>query len=265
MIYEIESIDDPRVRCFASLTDNQLRLRLDMDRAMFIAESPKVITTALDSGFEPVAILCERRHLDGDAAQIVKRCEDVDVFTGTREVLSGLTGYTLTRGVLCAMCRPDKLSVSQVVEGAHRVVVLDGVSDTTNIGAIFRSAAALGVDGILLTRQSCDPFNRRAIRVSMGSVFRIPWTYCDDPVGELRSQDFTIIAMALRDDALSLDDPALLSIDRLALIMGTEGDGLSQTVIDSADMTVRIPMAHGIDSLNVAAATAVAVYTLRRR
>ena len=178
---EITSLDDERVRMFSSLTEAQLRSRLDPEKAVFIVESPKVIHVALDAGYEPVAMLCERRHLTGDAASIIECCPAMEVFTGSREMLSSLTGYVLTRGVLCAMRRPADRCVAEVTEGAKRVVVIDGVTDTTNIGAIFRSAAALGIDGVLLTRQSCDPFNRRSVRVSMGSVFLVPWAWLDGP------------------------------------------------------------------------------------
>lgn len=262
---EITSLDDERVRMFSSLTEAQLRSRLDPEKAVFIVESPKVIHVALDAGYEPVAMLCERRHLTGDAASIIERCPAMEVFTGSREMLSTLTGYVLTRGVLCAMRRPADRSVAEVTEGAKRVVVIDGVTDTTNIGAIFRSAAALGIDGVLLTRQSCDPFNRRSVRVSMGSVFLVPWAWLDGPVSALRERGFSTAAMALRKDSVNVDDPQLMGEQRLAIIMGTEGDGLAQEVIDSADYTVCIPMAHGVDSLNVAAASAVAFWQLCRR
>lgn len=262
---EITSLDDERVRMFSSLTEAQLRSRLDPEKAVFIVESPKVIHVALDAGYEPVAMLCERRHLTGDAASIIERCPTMEVFTGSREMLSSLTGYVLTRGVLCAMRRPADRSVAEVTEGAKRVVVIDGVTDTTNIGAIFRSAAALGIDGVLLTRQSCDPFNRRSVRVSMGSVFLVLWAWLDGPVSSLRERGFATAAMALRKDSVNVDDPQLMGEQRLAIIMGTEGDGLAQEVIDSADYTVCIPMAHGVDSLNVAAASAVAFWQLCRR
>lgn len=262
---EITSLDDERVRMFSSLTEAQLRSRLDPEKAVFIVESPKVIHVALDAGYEPVAMLCERRHLTGDAASIIERCPAMEVFTGSREMLSSLTGYVLTRGVLCAMRRLADRSVAEVTEGAKRVVVIDGVTDTTNIGAIFRSAAALGIDGVLLTRQSCDPFNRRSVRVSMGSVFLVPWAWLDGPVSSLRERGFSTAAMALRKDSVNVDDPQLMGEKRLAIIMGTEGDGLAQEVIDSADYTVCIPMAHGVDSLNVAAASAVAFWQLCRR
>lgn len=226
-------------------------------------ESPKVIRVALDAGYVPVSLLCEEKHIYGDAADIVARCGDVPVYTGERELLARLTGYTLTRGVLCAMRRPQQPSVEEVCRESSRVVVIDGVVDTTNIGAIFRSAAALGIDGVLLTRTSCDPFNRRAVRVSMGSVFLVPWTWLDEPIGSLSRMDFKTVAMALTDKSVALDDSLLKAEPRLAIVMGTEGDGLQQQTIESADYVVRIPMAHGVDSLNVAAAAAVAFWELR--
>lgn len=261
-IIEINSIDDPRVAMFSSLTEAQLRSRVDASKAIFIAESPKVITTALDSGCRAVALLCERKHIEGDAAAIIARCPDVPVYTGEREVLASLTGYTLTRGVLCAMQRPEVPTVESLARDARRIVVIDGVTDTTNIGAIFRSAAALGIDAVMLTRTSCDPLNRRSVRVSMGSVFLVPWTWIDD-TSELRNYGFKTVAMALTDKSVSIDDVQLNSEPRLALIMGTEGDGLAQSVIDAADYTARIPMMNGVDSLNVAAAAAVAFWQLR--
>ena len=249
---------------FSTLTEAQLRMQLEPERGLFIAESPKVIRVALDAGWQPTALLCERRHISGDAADIVARLSDeVPVYTGSRELLAQLTGYTLTRGVLCAMRRRPAPSVQSIVENTRRVVVIDAVTDTTNIGAIFRSAAALGIDAVLLTRDTCDPLNRRAVRVSMGSVFLVPWTWLDAPVSSLRDYGFKTAAMALTDDSVALDDPQLMSEPRLAIIMGTEGDGLPKQTIADSDYTVRIPMAHGVDSLNVAAAAAVAFWQLR--
>lgn len=248
---------------FGTLTEAQLRNRLEPDKGIFIAESPKVIDVALRAGYEPLALLCERRHIDGDAAHIIARCGDIPVYTGERELLAKLTGYVLTRGVLCAMRRPVLPSVEQVLSKASRVVVIDGVTDTTNIGAIFRSAAALGIDAVLLTRTSCDPLNRRAVRVSMGSVFLVPWTWLDEPIQSLNSLGFKTAAMALSDDSISLDNPVLATEPRLAIVMGTEGDGLPHETIEQADYVVRIPMSHGVDSLNVAAASAVAFWELR--
>lgn len=262
-IIEITSLAHPGVEVFGTLTEAQLRNRLEPDKGVFIAESPKVIRVALDAGYEPLALLCERKHIDGDAADIISRCADIPVYTGSRELLAELTGYVLTRGVLCAMRRPQSKSVADVCRGARRVVVINGVVDTTNIGAIFRSAAALGIDAVLLTRNSCDPLNRRAVRVSMGSVFLVPWTWLDGPLSSLNDLGFRTAAMALTDNSVSIDAPQLASEPRLAIVMGTEGDGLPHDVIADADYVVRIPMAHGVDSLNVAAASAVAFWELR--
>ena len=262
---EITSLDDPRVSMFSRLTEAQLRMELEPEKGLFIAESPKVIRVALDAGWEPTALLCERKHVEGDARDIVERLgSDVPVYVGDRELLTGLTGYTLTRGVLCAMRRRQLPTVAEVVDKARRIVVIEAVTDTTNIGAIFRSAAALGIDGVLLTRDTCDPLNRRAVRVSMGTVFLVPWTWLDAPIASLHDYGFRTAAMALTDDSVSLDDPRLAEEPRLAIIMGTEGDGLPQKTISEADYVVRIPMAHGVDSLNVAAAAAVAFWQLRK-
>ena len=260
----ISSLDEPGVRLFTQLTEAQLRNRLDPSSGVFIAESPKVISVALDQGYTPVSLLCEQRHIDGDAAPIISRMGDgVPVYTGSRELLSRLTGYTLTRGVLCAMRRPQLPSVEAVCRDARRIVVIDGVVDATNIGAIFRSAAALGIDGVLVTTNSCDPFNRRAVRVSMGAVFLVPWTWLDSPADSLHAYGFRTAAMALTADSVPLDHTPLMAEPRLAIIMGTEGDGLPHSTIAASDYVVRIPMAHGVDSLNVAAAAAVAFWQLR--
>ena len=264
-LIEITSLTHPGVELFSTLTEAQLRQKMEPEKGLFIAESPKVIRVALDAGYTPLALLCEERHIVGDAADIIARYPEIPVYTGNRDLLATLTGYTLTRGVLCAMQRPTEPSVSEVLRDAHRVVVIDGVTDTTNIGAIFRSAAALGIDAVLLTRTACDPLNRRAVRVSMGSVFLVPWTWIDDIEEQLHAEGFTTAAMALTDDSISLNNPVLKSIDRLAIIMGTEGDGLAHEVITSADYVVRIPMDHGVDSLNGAAAAAVAFWELRKR
>lgn len=262
-IIEITTLTYPGVEIFSSLTEAQLRRCVDDERGIFIAESPKVINVALDAGYEPLALLCEHKHITGDAADIIARAGDIPVYTGSREILAALTGYTLTRGVLCAMRRPEEKSIDAVCRDARRVVVIDGVVDTTNIGAIFRSAAALGIDAVLLTRTSCDPLNRRAVRVSMGSVFLVPWTWIDEPVESLGALGFRTAAMALTDNSVSIDDEKLCAEPRLAIIMGTEGDGLAPSVIASADYVVRIPMHHSVDSLNVAAAAAVAFWQLR--
>ena len=267
-IVKISDIADKALAPYTSLTEAQLRNRLNPADAIFIAESPKVIRVAMAAGYRPVSMLMEERHIAGDAADIIESLDpDTPVFTAPRDILASLTGYTLTRGVLAAMRRPSERPVSEIVNGASRIVVLDSVVDTTNIGAIFRSAAALGVDAVLLTRQSCDPLNRRAVRVSMGTVFQVPWTWIDDPVTELRQLGFTTAAMALRDDALRLgrETDFLTALPRLAIIMGTEGDGLSNRVIAGADHVVMIDMARNVDSLNVAAASAVAIWQLSPR
>lgn len=260
---EITSLSQPGVDIFSTLTEAQLRNRLEPEKGLFVAESPKVISVALNAGYEPLALLCERKHITGDAADIIVRCGDIPVYTGDRDLLAQLTGYTLTRGVLCAMRRRPLPSVEEVCRDARRIVIIDGVVDTTNIGAIFRSAAALGIDGVLITTNSCDPLNRRAIRVSMGSVFLLPWTWLDGPATTLHQFGFRTVAMALTENSVSVDDPVLVSEPRLAIIMGTEGDGLPQQTITSADYVARIPMAHGVDSLNVAAAAAIAFWSLR--
>ena len=251
-IIEINSLNHPGVEVFSTLTEAQLRNRLEPTKGIFIAESPKVIHVALNAGYEPLALLCERKHIAGDAASLIERCGDIPIYTGERELLASLTGYTLTRGVLCAMRRREHPSI-------------DGVTDTTNIGAIFRSAAALGIDAVLLTPTSCDPLNRRAVRVSMGSVFLVPWTWLETPITSLHEQGFRTAALALSDNSVSIDHPALKEELRLALILGTEGDGLSHQVIQEADYVVRIPMSHEVDSLNVAAASAVAFWELRAK
>ena len=263
MIQEITTLQDERIAMFSSMTEAQLRNRLNAEQGIFIAESPKVIHVALKAGYEPLALLCEQKHILGDAADIIKAHPDMPVYTGSRELLAQLTGYTLTRGVLCAMRRKPEPTLEDVLQKAHRVCVIDAVCDTTNIGAIFRSAAALGIDAVLLTRSSCDPLNRRAIRVSMGTVFLVPWTWLDN-YDSLHHLDFKTAAMALSNNSISLDNPILKAQDRLAIIMGTEGDGLPQETIDKADYTVRIPMQHDVDSLNVAAAAAVAFWELRK-
>ena len=261
MIYEISSIQDSRVAVFAAMTEAQLRNRLNAELGLFIAESPKVIRVALQAGYEPQALLCEQRHIEGDAAGIIKAHPEMPVYTGTRELLSQLTGYTLTRGVLCAMRRKPDPALAEILQDAKRVCVIDSVCDTTNIGAIFRSAAALGMDAVLLTRSSCDPLNRRSIRVSMGSVFLVPWTWLDN-YQQLHDLGFKTAAMALTDKSIPLSDPILKQQQRLTVIMGTEGEGLPQKTIEDADFTVRIPMYHQVDSLNVAAAAAVAFWEL---
>ena len=265
MIYEITSIEDPRIAPFSKLTEAQLRQQQDTEQGIFIAESPKVIRVALQAGYEPSALLCEKKHIEGDAADIIQGHPDMSVYTGTRELLSELTGYTLTRGVLCAMRRKPEPRLDEILKNARRVCVIDAVCDTTNIGAIFRSAAALGIDGVLLTTDSCDPLNRRAVRVSMGSVFLVPWTWLEEPITYLNTLGFRTAAMALTDDSVSLDDKRLKDEPRLAIVMGTEGDGLPHSTIEDADYVVRIPMSHNVDSLNVAAAASVAFWELRKQ
>ena len=263
-IIEINSIDQPELSPYAKLTEAQLLHAGEIaEEGLFIAESPKVIHVALNAGYVPVSLLCERKHISGDAASIINDCGNIPIYTGSRHILEALTGYTLTRGVLCAMKRRHLPSVSSVCQNAHRIVVIKGVVDSTNIGAIFRSAAALGIDAVLLTSDSCDPLNRRSIRVSMGSVFLVPWTWIDNSLNELHKENFKTVAMALTDHSISIDDPLLMREERLAIIMGTEGDGLPKEIIADADYVVRIPMSHQVDSLNVAAAAAVAFWQLR--
>lgn len=264
-IIKIDSLTHPGVEVFSTLTEAQLRNKIEPEKGLFIAESPKVIHVALNAGYEPLALLCEEKHIAGDAAELINRCGDIPIYTGDRQLLALLTGYTLTRGVLCAMRRKSALPIEEVCRHAQRVVVVDGVVDTTNIGAIFRSAAALGIDAVLLTPTSCDPLNRRAVRVSMGSVFLVPWTWLEGPISQLHSLGFRTAAMALTDDSVSIDNPTLMNEPRLAIIMGTEGDGLAKEVITQSDYVVRIPMSHQVDSLNVAAAAAVAFWQLRKK
>ena len=272
-IIEIQDFSAPELDVFARLTEAQLRNRLEPSKGVFIAESPKVIARALDAGYEPLALLMERRQIDGPAREVVARCGDVPVYTADREMLAQLTGYELTRGVLCAMRRPPLPGVEELCAPARRVAVLEGIVDHTNVGALFRSAAALSMDAVLVTPTCCDPLYRRAVRVSMGTVFQVPWTRIGDKsedwpgpgLERLRALGFRTAAMALSDDAVSIDDPRLMAEEKLAIVLGTEGDGLSPRTIAGCDYTVRIPMAHGVDSLNVAAASAVAFWQLRAR
>ena len=269
-IIEISDLTDPRLDLFARLTEAQLRNRLEPEKGIFIAESPKVIQLALDAGHAPVAFLMERKHVQGQAQSLLARCGDIPVYTADRDVLAALTGYPLTRGILCAIRRPQLPAMEDICQGARRVAVLEGIVDTTNVGAIFRSAAALHMDAVLLSPTCCDPLNRRAVRVSMGTVFQVPWTYIGEKkedwpragLERLHKLGFATAAMALDDRAVSIDDPRL-ERDRLALVLGTEGDGLDPETIARCDCTVCIPMAHGVDSLNVAAASAVAFWQLR--
>lgn len=267
-IIEIQNFSDPALDIYARLTENQLLNRADPDHALFVAESPLVIGRALDAGCEPVSFLMERQHIDGKGREILARCcQDIPLYTAEESILTQLTGFHLTRGMLCTMRRPKLPGVADVCRNTRRIVVLENVMNPTNIGAIFRSAAALNMDAVLLTEAGSDPLYRRAVRVSMGTVFQIPWTYLPDgwpepSMGWLRAQGFRTVAMALRDDSVPLNDPRLLAEERLAIVLGTEGDGLAQATIDACDYTVRIPMSHGVDSLNVAAASAVAFYQL---
>lgn len=262
--FVIRDLEAEEVLVYSGLTERALR-RGGVQEGVFIAESPKVISTALDAGYEPLSFLCEERHVEGDAREVIQRSGDVPVYVGEREVLSRLTGYKLTRGVLCAMRRKQLPKAEEICREAHRVAVIDGVCDTTNIGGIFRSAAALGIDGVLLTEGSCDPLNRRSVRVSMGSVFLVPWTWIGPDALEVERFGMKSVALALRDDSVRIDDPQLQREERLALILGTEGDGLSSRVIEGANYVARIPMSHGVDSLNVSAASAVAFWELRYR
>ena len=272
-IIEIQNAALPELDVFARLTEAQLRNKQDPEKGLFIAESPKVIERALNAGYEPVSLLMEQKHITGDAADIIARCGDIPVYTAERDVLAGLTGYELTRGVLCALRRRPLPNVEDLCASARRIAILESIVDPTNVGAIFRSAAALNLDAVLVTPTCCDPLYRRAVRVSMGTVFQIPWTrigntHTDWPhpgMDRLKALGFKTAAMALSDNSVSIEDPALGSEEKLAIILGTEGDGLSLRTIADCDYTVRIPMAHQVDSLNVAAASAVAFWELRHR
>lgn len=272
-IIHITDINSPELDVYARLTEAQLRNRLEPEKGIFIAESPKVIRLALSVGYEPVSMLTIQRHIDGQAGELLEKCGDIPVYTAESELLEQLTGFRLTRGVLCAMRRP-KLSEAEVIcKNASRIAVLENIADSTNVGAIFRSAAALGVDAVLVTPSCCDPLCRRAVRVSMGTVFQIPWTYIgseasqwpEEGISRLHAMGFKTAAMALSDNSVSIDDPKLRTEERLAIVLGTEGDGLSDKTIAACDYTVRIPMQHNVDSLNVAAASAVAFWELRKK
>ena len=272
-IITISDFSDSRLDLFARLTEGQLRRRQESEQGIFIAESPKVIERALNGGYTPVALLMEQKHIEGDGAPIIARCPEVPVYTASRQVLEALIGFALTRGVLCAMERRTLPTVEELLQNARRVAVLEGIVDPTNVGAIFRSAAALNMDAVLVTPTCCDPLYRRAVRVSMGTVFQVPWTKIGDDhtqwphpgLERLQALGFKTAAMALREDSVSIDDAGLLSEDKLAIVLGTEGDGLANDTIANCDYTVKIPMAHGVDSLNVAAAGAVAFWQLRKR
>lgn len=269
-IIEITDFSAPELDIYARLTEAQLLHFHEPKEGLFIAESPKVVERALDAGYQPVSLLLERKHIEGQAKEVIARCGDIPVFTADFDVLTKLTGFQLTRGVLCAMHRQTMPTVEEVCSGTRRIAVLENIMNPTNIGAIFRSAAALNMDAILLTPACSNPLYRRASRVSMGTVFQIPWTYLSNDSNQcaasgiqfLKKQGFKTAAMALNDDSMNINDPLLLSEDKLAIVLGTEGDGLSPSTIAACDYTVRIPMSHGVDSLNVAAASAVAFWQL---
>ena len=269
-IREIKDFTDPGLDIYARLTENQLRSGHGLADPLFIAESPNVIHRALDAGYEPVSLLMERKHIRGQAADVVARCGDIPLYTAPLPVLKELTGFPLTRGVLCAMRRKPLRTMEEVCRNARRVAVLEDIMNPTNMGAVFRSAAALGMDAVLLTPACTDPLYRRCVRVSMGTVFQVPWAYTSEDLADwsgagldrLEAMGFATAAMALREDALSVDDPRLGEAERLAVLLGTEGDGLSAETIGRCRWTVRIPMSHGVDSLNVAAASAVAFWVL---
>ena len=272
-IIEITDFTAPELDVYARLTEAQLLNREEPAKGMFIAERPKVIERALDAGCQPVSLLMERKHIDGQAKEVIERCGDIPVYTSDLDILTKLTGFQLTRGVLCAMRRPQLKSVEETVKDARRIVILENVMNPTNVGAIFRSAAALGMDAVLLTPGCSNPLYRRAARVSMGTVFQIPWTFIGSEMADwpgpgmekLRQLGFKTAAMALRSDSISIDDPVLLEEEKLAIVLGSEGDGLTNDTIADCDYTVLIPMYHGVDSLNVAAASAVAFWQLRNQ
>ena len=272
-IIEITDLNMLELDVYARLTEAQLRARMEAERGVFIAESPKVIELALNAGCIPLSLLMERRHLQGQGASLMALCPDIPVYTADRDVLASLTGYALTRGILCAMQRPSPRTAESLLADARRVAVLEGIVDSTNMGAIFRSAAALGMDAVLLTPTCCDPLCRRAVRVSMGTIFQVPWARIGDCPEDwpqagmelLHKNGFATAAMALDDRAISIDDVRLRQEEKLAVLLGTEGDGLSHQTIAHCDYTVMIPMEHGVDSLNVAAASAVAFWQLRAR
>lgn len=272
-IIEITDLSMPELDPFVRLTDMELRSKLEPERGIFIAESPKVINLALNAGFEPISLIMERKHIDGPGKEIIDRCPNIPVYTADNDVLEALTGFPMTRGILCAMHRRPLPSVDDVCCGAKRIAILENVTDVTNIGAIFRSAAGIGIDAVLVTPSCCDPLYRRSVRVSMGTIFQIPWTYIGEKntdwpsrgLEKLHSLGFKTAAMALCDDSLSIDDSRLAEEEQLAIILGTEGDGLLPKTIAECDYTIRIEMKHGVDSLNVAAASAVAFWQLRKK
>ncbi|MBE5921387.1 MAG: RNA methyltransferase [Lachnospiraceae bacterium] len=272
-IIEITDFSAPELDIYARLSEGQLLNRAEPEHGLFIAESPKVVERALDAGCVPVSLLLEKKHIDGQARDVIARCGDIPIYTAEFDVLTQLTGFPLTRGVLCAMRRPLLPSVAQVCAGARRIAILENVMNPTNVGAIFRSAAALNMDAVLLTPASSNPLYRRAIRVSMGTVFQIPWTFLgaeasewpQPGINQLRELGFKTVAMALSDEAISINDPRLLAEEKLAIILGTEGDGLCSATLADCDYTVCIPMSHHVDSLNVAAASAVAFWELGKK
>ncbi|MBR6701697.1 MAG: RNA methyltransferase [Clostridia bacterium] len=270
-IIEIKDFGAPELDAFARLNERELLNRDKPENGMFVAESPKVIGRALDAGCEPVSLLLERKHIEGEAKGIIERCGDIPVYTADFDILTRITGFELTRGALCLMKRKPLKTVPDICEGAKRIAILERIMNPTNVGAIFRSAAALGFDAVLLTYECSDPLYRRAIRVSMGTVFQIPWAFIDKDAwqdktfGYLKAKGFTSVAMALEDDSVSLEDERLASPDKTAVILGSEGEGLEKRTIELSDMTVKIPMMHGVDSLNVAAASAVAFWQLGKR
>ena len=265
-IINITDLNQPELDVYARLTESQLRNRLEPEKGIFIAESLKVVRIALAAGLKPLSFLAERKYIDEQITSLIGDDNATPIYTGEREVLAQLTGYELTRGFLCAMRRPQLPTVEEVCRGKRRIAVMDSVVNSTNTGAIFRASTALGIEGLLLTPTCCDPLNRRSVRVSMGTVFQMPWTFTQSPVAyprQLRELGFTTVALALSDKAVSIDDPVLQRIDRMAIVMGTEGDGLSPEVIAACDYTAKIPMQRGVDSLNVAAAASVAFWQLR--
>lgn len=262
-IIDIKDLSAPELDVYARMSERCLTNRREPDKGVFIAESPVVISRALDAGCVPVSVLTELRHLENKSREVIERCGDVPVYAAPLEVLTELTGFKLTRGMLCAMLRPSLPDARALCENARRVAVLENVMNPTNIGAIFRSAAALNMDAVLLTDEGSDPLYRRAVRVSMGTVFQLPWAYLgEEGISLLRSLGFKTAAMALCENSLAINDPRLSGIDKLAIVLGTEGDGLARETISRCDYTVRIPMSNGVDSLNVAAASAVAFYQL---
>ena len=259
---EITDFSAPELDVFARLTEAQLLNRFEPKKGMFIAESPKVIMRALDAGCVPVSLLVERNHVNEESAEAIRRCGNVPVYTAELKILTQLTGFQLTRGMLCAMYRPAPKTAAEILRDARRVAVLEDVMNPTNVGAIFRSAAALGIDAVLLTPACTDPLYRRSARVSMGTVFQVPWAWLPEGIGHLQTLGFKTAALALTDDSVSIDDPVLMAQEKLAMVLGTEGDGLAASTISTCDFTVKIPMSHGVDSLNVAAASAVAFWQL---